>query len=62
MASIRQNVTLGHAPTKAADVGQVTLAAGTKVTIVREWKNHYLVKTAEGKLFNVTKEAVDATG
>jgi SH3-like domain-containing protein len=59
MASIRQNVTLGHAPTKATGVGEVTLAAGTKVTIVKEWKNHFLVKTAEGKLFNVAREMVD---
>lgn len=62
MASIRQNVTLGHAPTKASGVSNVTLAAGTKVKIVKEWKNHYLVKTAEGKLFNVAKELVDAAG
>jgi hypothetical protein len=62
MPSIKQNVTLGHAPTKAAGVEDVTIAAGTKVTIVREWKNHYLVKTDEGKLFNVTKEMVDAAG
>ena len=59
MASIRQNVTLGHAPTKATGVGEITLAAGTKVTIVKEWKNHFLVKTAEGKLFNVAREMVD---
>jgi hypothetical protein len=62
MASIKQNVTLGHAPTKASGSSNVTLAAGTKVTIVKEWKNHYLVKTSEGKLFNVTKDAVDAAG
>ncbi len=62
MASIRQNVTLGHAPTKATGVAEVTLAAGTKVTIVKEWKNHYLVKTSEGKLFNVTREMVDPAG
>ena len=60
MASINQDVVLGHAATKASGVSQVTLSAGTQVTILREWAHHYLVKTAEGKLFNVRKECVDA--
>ncbi len=60
MASIKQDVSLGHAATTAASVQKITLAAGTPVEILKEWKEHYLVKTAEGKLFNVRKEFVDA--
>jgi SH3-like domain-containing protein len=60
MASMKQGVTLGHSLTKASGVSQVRLAAGDEVTIVKEWENHYLIKTADGRLFNVQKELVDA--
>ncbi|MFQ5701768.1 MAG: hypothetical protein ACE5HU_07995 [Acidobacteriota bacterium] len=62
MASITQDIKLRHAPTKSAPVEPITLTAGTPVTIVKEWKHHYLIKTGEGHVFNVRKEFVDPGG
>lgn len=61
MPSITQDITLGHQPQKSASAEKISLPAGEEVTIVREFEHHYLVKTGEGKVFNVKKEFVDAT-
>lgn len=59
MASMKQDVTVGYSPTKASGVTQVSLSAGDPVTVVKEWAEHYLIKTSDGKLFNVKKELVE---
>jgi hypothetical protein len=58
--SITKDVTLGHQAQKSSDASQVALAAGEQVSIIREFEHHYLVKTGDGKVFNVKKEFVDA--
>jgi hypothetical protein len=36
----------------------VAFGAGDPVTILKEWQNAYLVKSAAGQLFNVPKDLV----
>lgn len=59
MPTITQDVTLYHRLQKDAEPAEITLGTGESVTIVREWSSRYLVKTSEGKLFNIPKEYVD---
>ena len=60
MPSITKDVTLGHRAQTSSQVSQVSLPAGEQVTIIREFQHHYLVKTGDGRIYNVKKEFVDA--
>ena len=62
MPTMTQDVVLYHQLEKDSDPVEIKLASGDTVTIVKEWSNHYLIKTGEGKLFNISKEYVDASG
>ena len=62
MPTIKKNVRVYHRPQKDADPTEVTLASGDSVQVIKEWANRYLIKTSDGKLFNVPKEQVDASG
>ena len=62
MAAITKDVTLLHRLQKSAEPAQVRLTAGDQVRILREWDRFYLVKIADGKVFNVGKEYVDPAG
>ena len=59
MPAITRDVTLLHRLQKSADANEVHLAAGTQVDILKEWAEHYLVKTSDGKVLTVKKEYVD---
>jgi len=59
MPTITQDVTLYHRLQKDAEPDEITLGSGETVTIVKEWSSRYLVKTAQGMLFNIPKEYVD---
>ena len=59
MARINQDITLSHQPNLGEDVEQVAFAAGTEVTILKEWQHHYFCKNADGNVFNIRKEFVD---
>ena len=58
MASISKAVTLKHQSNLSEEVEEVSFAAGDDVTILKEWDRSYLVKNDDGKLFNVSKDAV----
>ena len=62
MPVITKDVTLLHRLAKTADPAQVHLAAGDQVNIVREWAEHYLIRTADGKALNIAKQYVDPAG
>ena len=38
------------------EVEDVEFSAGEELTVLKEWDHHYLVRNADGKLFNVRKE------
>ncbi|HEY8120134.1 MAG TPA: hypothetical protein VII78_02350 [Myxococcota bacterium] len=58
MASITKALTLKHQSNLSEDVEEVSFGAGDSVTVLKEWGQAYLVKNADGKLFNVPKDAV----
>lgn len=59
--TITQDVVLQHQLQTDSDPTEVTLANGDSVEVVKEWASHYLIKASDGKLFNVSKEYVDAS-
>lgn len=59
MPVIIENVTLQHRLQKSGEATPVTLAAGDAVSIIKEWAGHFLIRTADGKVFNVPKRFVD---
>ena len=61
MPAITKDITLAHQAQTSSDASQISLPAGEQVSIIREFEHHYLVKTGEGKVFNVKKEFVDAS-
>jgi len=62
MPRITQDVTLLHRLQKSAEPLEVALAAGDQVSIMKEWEHHYLIRIADGKVFNIKKEYVDPSG
>ena len=59
MPTITQDVLMYHRLQKDAEPGEVILTTGDQVHIVKEWARHYLIKTTDGKLFNIPKDYVD---
>ncbi|HEY3176514.1 MAG TPA: hypothetical protein VGK94_12230 [Candidatus Polarisedimenticolia bacterium] len=62
MAAIVKDVTLMHRLQKSVEPVEVRLSARDQVRILREWESHYLIKTPDGKVFNIRKEYVDPAG
>jgi hypothetical protein len=58
MATFKQALTLKHQSNLSEDVEEVRFEAGEEVTVLKEWDGRYLVKSDDGKLFNVAKDAV----
>ena len=56
----KANLVLKHQPNLGEDVADVEISAGEELVILKEWENAYLVKDAEGRLFNVAKDQVDS--
>jgi hypothetical protein len=50
---------LKHQPNLGEEPNEVSFAEGDEVSVLQEWENSYLIKNAEGKLFNVGKERVE---
>ncbi len=59
MAIIRAAVRLKHRPNLDTEIRQVEFAAGEPITILQEWRDWYLIKNADGLVFNVPKEMVE---
>lgn len=59
MASLKRALTLKHQSNLSEDVEEVKLDAGDLVTVLKQWSDHVLVKNADGKLFNVPKDAIE---
>ena len=59
MPVLTRNVTLLHRLQKSSDATEIHLRTGDQVTILKEWAEHYLIKTPDGKVFNVRKENID---
>jgi hypothetical protein len=52
---MKEAATLKHQANLGEEVAEVDLAEGEELTVLKEWKNHYLVKNSDGKLFNLPK-------
>ncbi len=59
MATINRDITLKHQPNLGEEVVEVAFEAGTEVTLLKEWRDHYFCKDAEGRVFNVRRELID---
>jgi len=57
-ASLVRSLTLGHRANTGEDVVRVELAAGAEVTVMSESTALVLVRDAQGRLFNVPREAL----
>ena len=51
-------VRLNHRASLDSPVTTVEFAAGERVTILKEWADHYLIRNVDGLVFNVSKELV----
>ena len=58
MATFKQATVLKHQSNLGEGVEEVSFGAGDSVTILKEWQNAFLVKSAAGQLFNVPKDLV----
>jgi hypothetical protein len=59
MPTLKQAVVLKHQSNLGEGVEEVAFSAGDSVTILKEWQQSYLVKSAAGQQFNVPKELVE---
>jgi len=59
MATIKAALTLKHQANLGEEAEDLEFAAGTEVTVLKEWSDHYLIKDAAGRLFNVPKDSVE---
>ena len=57
--TLKEDVTLRHQPNLGEEVAGIELAAGTELTVLQEWDQHYLAKDGDGKLFNVRKDLAE---
>ena len=58
MPTFEKPVVLKHQSNLGEGVEEIPFQAGDPVTILKEWQNAYLVKSAAGQLFNVPKDLV----
>jgi hypothetical protein len=56
--TLREACTLKAQANLGEDVEEIEFDAGEELTVLKEWEHHYLVKNADGKLFNVEKRLV----
>ncbi len=60
MATIKEAITLKHQANLSEAIEEVSFAPGEEVTVLKEWSDHYLCKHADGRVFNIRKEKVEA--
>jgi hypothetical protein len=56
---IKTAVTLKHQANLGEDVEDVELSPGDELSVLQEWDTAWLVKTSDGKLFNVKKDLAE---
>jgi hypothetical protein len=57
---LKEAITLKAQANLGEEIEDVEFAEGDELVVLKEWKDHYLVKDPDGKLFNVRKELVRA--
>ncbi len=50
---------LKHHSNLGEEIEAIPFEAGQELTVLKEWESAYLVKDADGKLFNVKKELAE---
>jgi hypothetical protein len=60
MATLKTALTLLHKPNLGEEAQPVDFEAGAQLEVLKEWREHYLCKDDEGRVFNVPKQALDA--
>ncbi len=58
---LKQATTLKHHSNLGEEVEEIRFEAGQDFVVLREWETAYLVKDADGKLFNLKKELVEGS-
>ena len=58
---LKQATTLTHQSNLGEEIEEVKFEAGQDLVVLKEWEAAYLVKDADGKLFNVKKELVEGS-
>ena len=56
---LKAATTLKHQSNLGEEIGAITFEAGQDFIVLKEWESAYLVKDADGKLFNVKKELAE---
>jgi hypothetical protein len=56
---LKSNATLKHQANLGEDLAEVEFSAGDELSVLQEWENAWLVKSSDGKLFNVKKELAE---
>lgn len=59
MPAITQDVTLLHRLQMNGEPAPVSFHAGDQVKIIREWADHYLIRDAAGRAFNIAKQYIN---
>jgi hypothetical protein len=60
MAQIKETHVAKFQTTKGGDIEETTFAAGTEVTVIKEWEHFFLVKDEHGHYYNLPKSVVEA--
>ena len=58
---LKQATTLKHHSNLGEEIDEIRFQAGQELVVIKEWETAYLVKDADGKLFNVKKELVEGS-
>ena len=58
---VKETLTLKAQANLGEEVEEVEFSADTELTILKEWKRHFLVRDDDGKLFNVAKDLVETS-
>ena len=56
---LKAATTLKHQSNLGDEIEEIPFDAGQNFSVLKEWDSAYLVKDAEGKLFNVKKELAE---
>ncbi len=57
---VKEATTLKAQANLGEEVEDIEFEAGEELSVLNEWENHYLVKNADGRLFNIRKDQVSA--
>jgi hypothetical protein len=60
--TFKESCTLKHQANLGEDVEEVEFEAGEEISLLQDWERSCLVKSNDGKLFNVRKDLLEKAG